>query len=66
MVDKLLAALGVPSQVYHGGQHVVRSPIDGSQIGAVALDTPEQVTQKIARAQAAFEQWRQVPAPRRG
>ena len=66
MVDTLLTSLGVAPQAFSGGQHIVRSPIDGSQIGAVALDTPAQVTAKIDRAQAAFEQWRAVPAPRRG
>jgi aldehyde dehydrogenase (NAD+) len=30
------------------------------------MDTPEQVDAKIARAHAAFAEWRDVPAPRRG
>ena len=66
MVEKLLNTIGVPAQAFTGGEHIVHSPIDGSQIGAVTLDTPDQVAQKIGLAQAAFEQWREVPAPRRG
>lgn len=66
MVEHLLSTLGVPPAAYSSGSHVVRTPIDGSQIGTVALDTPAQVQAKVAQAQVAFEQWRQVPAPRRG
>ena len=39
------------------------SPIDGSEIGRVAIGNPK-VT--CAEAQRAFEEWRNVPAPRRG
>ena len=39
------------------------SPIDGSEIGRVAIGNPEAA---CAEAQRAFEEWRNVPAPRRG
>jgi len=45
---------------------VVRSPIDGSEIGRAAVTALTEMPQIIARSKAAFESWRQVPAPRRG
>jgi aldehyde dehydrogenase (NAD+) len=60
----LLASLGVPRARFEGGALPVRSPIDGSQIGAVH-ETRDPSAQ-IARAAAAFQSWRNVPAPRRG
>jgi aldehyde dehydrogenase (NAD+) len=45
---------------------IVRSPIDGSELGR-ALPTPlGEMPAVIARARSAFEAWRLVPAPRRG
>ena len=40
-----------------------RSPIDGAEIGRVAIGEPDAA---CARAAAAFLDWRSVPAPRRG
>lgn len=45
---------------------IARSPIDGSQIGALAPASTAEATEAIAQAQAAFLAWRDVPAPRRG
>jgi len=45
------------------GELVSFSPIDGSEIGRVRTGDPASVA---ARAAAAFETWRTVPAPRRG
>ncbi len=61
--EKIFAALGLSAT---SGDHPVRSPIDGQMIGRVAYDTPAQVEAKVARADAAFRSWRNVPAPRRG
>ena len=60
----LLASLGVARPGFTGGGLLVRSPIDGAEIGAV----PETADPGagIARAFAAFQIWRNVPAPRRG
>ncbi len=44
----------------------VRTPIDGSLIGRVRMDSSADVDEKIARAAEAFRIWREVPAPRRG
>jgi aldehyde dehydrogenase (NAD+) len=60
----LLASLGVPRARFEGGALKVRSSIDGAQIGAVR-ETDER-SAEIAKAAAAFQQWRNVPAPRRG
>ncbi|GAA1527599.1 L-piperidine-6-carboxylate dehydrogenase [Nocardioides humi] len=48
------------------GALVARSPIDGSTLGRLAAQTPDDVAAAVTRAQAAFEQWRVVPAPVRG
>ena len=66
MVDGLLARLGVPVSAYTNGNHPVHTPIDGSVIASVHLEPATAVGAKIARAQQAFEAWRNVPAPRRG
>jgi len=48
------------------GGHAVHSPIDGAEIGRVAYDDAHTIEAKIAASVAAFRQWRDVPAPRRG
>jgi aldehyde dehydrogenase (NAD+) len=59
----LLSQLGVAAAA---GDHIVRSPIDGAEIGCVAFDTPDSIEKKIAASVEAFRAWRDVPAPRRG
>jgi aldehyde dehydrogenase (NAD+) len=44
----------------------VHTPIDGSQIGSVALASSHEISSAAAKAYEAFYQWRTVPAPRRG
>jgi aldehyde dehydrogenase (NAD+) len=61
---ELLASLGVARDAFTGGALAVRSPIDGAEIGAVH-ETADPAA-AIARASAAFQSWRNVPAPRRG
>ncbi len=60
----LLDKLGVHTS--GAGSLVVRSPIDGAEIGRLAEHTPQDVAAAIGRAHAAFLAWRDVPAPRRG
>ena len=62
----LLAALAVPSDLLCGGQLPARTPISGEEIARLAIETPAGIDAAIARAAAAFQQWRMVPAPRRG
>jgi len=66
MVDGLLDRLGVQASAYTNGNYPVHTPIDGSQIASVHLEPTASVAGKIDKAQAAFEAWRKVPAPRRG
>lgn len=60
-----LTRLGVKPEWVDTGQ-VARSPVDGSEAGALAAATPDAVEAAIARATEGFGAWRQVPAPRRG
>jgi aldehyde dehydrogenase (NAD+) len=55
MSNEILSRLGVGAA---SGPHIVRSPIDGAEIGRVAFDD--------AKSMDAFRAWRDVPAPRRG
>ena len=62
----ILDRLGAGDPFVDGGDLESRSPIDGAVIGTLRSHTPEQVAAQIGEAQAAFEQWRAVPAPIRG
>ncbi|UOO92654.1 L-piperidine-6-carboxylate dehydrogenase [Vitreoscilla stercoraria] len=62
----LFSALNVDKNIYQGGDQIVRSPIDGSTIGLVNYLPAADVAAVIDQSQAAFEQWRKIPAPRRG
>jgi len=42
------------------------SPVDGKLIGKVSSSTSDEYEQVIETAQAAFLQWRKIPAPQRG
>ncbi|MBP9076530.1 MAG: aldehyde dehydrogenase family protein [Haliscomenobacter sp.] len=42
------------------------SPVDGALIGSVSVTTRREYDEVVAKAQHAFEQWRLIPAPRRG
>lgn len=42
------------------------SPVDGQLIGAVSTTSAEAYEQVVKKAQAAFDIWRQMPAPKRG
>ncbi|HVZ69659.1 MAG TPA: aldehyde dehydrogenase family protein [Rhizomicrobium sp.] len=48
------------------GDRIVRSPIDGAEIGRVAYDDAKSVDAKIGKSVEAFLVWRNIPAPRRG
>jgi aldehyde dehydrogenase (NAD+) len=61
--EDILAHFGITAS---SGDHVVRSPIDGAEIGRVAFDTPSAIDAKVAAGANAFRAWRDVPAPRRG
>ncbi|MFI8743886.1 aldehyde dehydrogenase family protein [Pseudomonas sp. NPDC077186] len=66
MVGELLNTLGVQAHAYQGGDHAVHSPIDGSLIASISLESADAVPAKVAAAHQAYLSWRDVPAPRRG
>jgi aldehyde dehydrogenase (NAD+) len=61
-VEKILSKLGTKAV----GDTPSHSPIDGSEIGSVAVATSSEVDRVCANANDAFQNWRTVPAPRRG
>jgi aldehyde dehydrogenase (NAD+) len=65
-VERILSSLGVPADVYSSGERVIASPLTGETIGRVADASADAARQAITEAEAAFQAWRQVPAPRRG
>jgi aldehyde dehydrogenase (NAD+) len=65
-VHVLLSTLGVPAAACQGGALPSRSPIDGATLGQVHETPLSEVAAVIARAHAAHQSWRVVPAPRRG
>lgn len=42
------------------------SPVDGKFIGSVGVTTPKDYEKVVKKAQNAFKEWRQWPAPKRG
>jgi aldehyde dehydrogenase (NAD+) len=61
----ILAELGI-AKLADGGDMDVTSPITGALIGRVKTHGQADVDAALGRARAAFAQWRDVPAPRRG
>ncbi|WP_377321033.1 aldehyde dehydrogenase family protein [Pimelobacter simplex] len=63
---EILSALGAGDPFTDAGALVARSPIDGSELGRLAAQSPDDVAAAVGAAQSAFEAWRVVPAPVRG
>ena len=66
MIESIMQRLGVAHTLYNEGDYVITSPTDGAVIGNVTLESADTVEKRIAKAERAFNQWRQIPAPRRG
>ena len=49
-----------------GDDLVVISPIDGTILASLAVDSLSEIDAKIARSVTAFREWREIPGPRRG
>ena len=62
----LLARLGVPESAFAPSGLPSRSPITGETLLHVRETSTGETTAAIGRAAAAFLQWRDMPAPRRG
>ncbi len=65
-IDKILKDLGVNLSSYKGDELEVISPVDGSRIAKLKFDDARSLEKKIRSAAHAFEEWRTVPAPKRG
>ncbi|HYD96820.1 MAG TPA: aldehyde dehydrogenase family protein [Noviherbaspirillum sp.] len=65
-INTLLSMMGADLSRYHGQDIHSRTPITGATLASLRADTPHETGEKIAQADAAFRQWRMVPAPRRG
>src|SRR5688500_17291035 len=63
---QVLKSAGLADADLTGGTLAVRSPIDGVLVAQVRETAAVDMPAIIARAQAAFQAWRAVPAPRRG
>ncbi len=66
MISETLKALGISPEDVSRGDLVVRSPIDGAELGRVRSDSAPEVEAKVVASVKAFQAWREVPAPRRG
>ena len=64
--DSVFSALGLAAEDIRAGNLAVTTPIDGTEIARINVDTHDAVQAKIAMAVQAFHFWRAVPAPRRG
>ncbi|MCM2294001.1 aldehyde dehydrogenase family protein [Allorhizobium sp. BGMRC 0089] len=62
----ILDRLGVDKAAYTGGDLKSFSPITGEQTGSLKTVSAGEATAIIDRADAAFRQWRLMPAPKRG
>ena len=64
--SELLERLGVNPSTVSEGDLAVRTPITGEELARVARTDAAGTDAAVARAVAAFESWREVPAPARG
>jgi len=65
-INSVLNELGVDLKPWTGSKIHSFSPINGTKLASLAADDSAQVAGKVASAHAAYLQWREVPAPRRG
>ena len=61
-----LLAIDAPLERYLGDDLAVHSPIDGKLLANLRYENQQEVQQQITQSVAAFEQWRDIPAPKRG
>src|SRR5262249_54064848 len=64
--EQILNRFVFPKAQRADGALEVTTPIDGARIALLTPHTRGEVDAMIARANAAFDLWRMVPAPRRG
>ncbi len=64
--SKALSDLGLDQSLFQTGDLVVTSPIDGSTIGLLETHSTTEIDEVISKSTTAFQQWKTIPAPRRG
>jgi len=62
----IFRALDLPASMLTVGDHPVYSPVDGQMTATVSHCTADEQSAGIERSRCAFDEWRGVPAPRRG
>ena len=65
-IQDLMREFGVAEAAWNEGGLIVRSPVNGAAIAEVKLHAQADVDRAIHAADAAFQIWRAVPAPKRG
>jgi aldehyde dehydrogenase (NAD+) len=65
-VTEIFGRLGVSASVLQAGPMATVSPLTGAVVSRLAPHDAADVARMIGAAQAAFAEWRLVPAPRRG
>jgi aldehyde dehydrogenase (NAD+) len=65
LAESAAGACGVDIAAVAGDQ-VGLSPVNGLPVSSLAWSRPAEVTAAVARARAAYDEWRLVPAPVRG
>ena len=65
-ISDILKDLKLDEALLADGDLTVTSPIDGNVIGRVKSCTSDEVNLAIGAAKSAFDQWKTVPAPKRG
>ena len=65
-VKAIFRDLDIPESLLAGGSNVVRSPLDGEKTACLAYCSEEQQDTSVEASKRAFDEWRDVPAPRRG
>ncbi len=65
-IKDILLDLGIDPAELSAGDLVVKSPVDGSELGRLTSTSSQQVDRVIVNSQQAFKHWRVCPAPVRG
>jgi len=65
-IAPLLKSLDLDLAPFAGAGLTARSPIDGAELARLEAHAQPEVASMVAAADAAFLQWREQPAPRRG
>ena len=63
---EIFRALEIPASVLASGDQPVFSPVDGQMTASLRHSTRDERSDGIEISRRAFQQWRDVPAPRRG